>query len=576
MEGASDELAVLQRALASVYKVERLLVRRGTTVVYQATEVNPPRPVALRVFPPELNLAPVSERFRELARLLVSLNHPNILPVYRIVFRGGIPYLLATKLAEGRHLDEILAAQGALHLPLVLTVLRATAAAIAHAHEHGTVHGALTTAHILLDRDGHVLLENFGVARAIEDAGAPTEGVPRVAIPEEAAGAAVGPAGDQYAFGIVALELLSGSGQFGADPQASLREVRIARVALPDALMKILQTVLARDPTQRFASAGELLAALQAIAFGDAELREATVGLGRLARGEPVPKLRAAGPTGVTQAKPMPAQAAPPPLPLLELDTTAPPPVQAAPAPPSPPPAPPPPPAAVEPPQPAEVEPPQLAAAPAPAEPVRARTPSSPAMRAPAEPEPAPPIMRVSRGRDSGHLPAPPPPERRSLLVPALGALVVLAAVAGGAYWLGRRSALAPAAQAPVVQGPVAPAAPRAAVPESARADTAHRALAAADTAKAAAARTGVLRLDASGPRGVFIFMDDKQVGRRGRLDSAVTAGRHHLEVVATGYQGWDTIVVVPAGDTLDLGDVPLDSVATAQPAPAPKDTGGR
>ena len=60
VDGASDELTQLQRALASVYKVERLLVRRGTTVVYQATEVNPPRPVALRVFPAELKLAPVA------------------------------------------------------------------------------------------------------------------------------------------------------------------------------------------------------------------------------------------------------------------------------------------------------------------------------------------------------------------------------------------------------------------------------------------------------------------------------------------------------------------------------------
>ena len=84
-----------------------------------------------------------------------------------------------------------------------------------------------------------------------------------------------------------------------------------------------------------------------------------------------------------------------------------------------------------------------------------------------------------------------------------------------------------------------------------------------------------MLKLDASGPPAVFIFIDNKQVGRRGRLDSAVTAGRHHVEVVAAGYQVWDSVVVVPAGGTLDLGDVPLDSVTTGQPAPAPKDTGG-
>jgi serine/threonine-protein kinase len=580
VDGASDELVQLQRALASVYRVERLLVHRGTSAVYQAMEINPPRPVALRVFAAEPNLAPVADRFRELARLLVALNHPSILPVYRIVFRGGVPYLLATKLAEGRHLDEVLASQGPLHLPLVLTVLRATAAALAYAHEHGTPHGALTTAHILLDRDGHVLVEDFGVARAIEDAAPSAVGTTRVAPPEEVAGAMASPAGDQYAFGIVALELLSGSGQFGADPLESLREVRTARVALPDAMVKILQTVLANDPTQRFADSGDLLAALQAIAFGDAELREATVGLGRLARGEPVHKYRAAAlPTGVTTAKPMPAMPAPaPPSAVLELEIAAPPQPEpeAAPAP-----------AAVEPPPPPEPEAAPAPAAPS-AEPVQARATPSSAMQAPAEPalaEPAPavPILRTSRARESGRVApaaAEPASPRRSRLVPALAAVLVLAVVAGASYWLGRRSAQGPAVQAQPAHAPVAPAAPQvAAAAESAHADTAHRAAIAPESAKAAAApaapNTGVLRINVT-PRTAFIFLDDQQVGRRGRLDSAVTAGHRHLEIVAAGYQGWDTVIVVPAGGTLNIGDVPLDSASTGQPAPAPKDTGGR
>jgi serine/threonine protein kinase len=210
-EAESAELVRLRRALASVYKVERLLSRRGTAIVYQGTEINPPRPVALRIFPPELDLGPSAARLRELARVVVALNHPNIVPTYRIGFMAGKPFFVATKLVEGRYLDEVIATQGALHVPLILSVLHATATALAYAHGRNAVHGALTASTILLDRSGNVLVSEFGVARAVEDAAPNAPGTTRLASPEEAAGSAASPWGDQYALGLVALEMLTGS-----------------------------------------------------------------------------------------------------------------------------------------------------------------------------------------------------------------------------------------------------------------------------------------------------------------------------------------------------------------------------
>ena len=133
-------------------------------------------------------------------------------------------------------------------------------------------------------------------------------------------------------------------------------------------------------------------------------------------------------------------------------------------------------------------------------------------------------------------------------------------------------------APAPVVQHPAqAPAAapPAAVAAESARADTVHPAAPAAGNANAAAPaaqRTGVLLLDVV-PRTAYFFVDGKQMGRRGSLAVTLPAGRRHVEAVASGFVGLDTMVVVPAGDTLDMGEILLDSAGAAQPTP--KDTGG-
>lgn len=617
-QGVDAELAQVQRALASVYTVERLLNRRTIGGVYQAAEIKPPRPVAIMVFPAGLGLGPATAGFKEAARLAITLTHPSIVPVYRIGLRAGVPFFVAAKLVVGRSLLEIIESQGALQVPVIISVLRTIAAALSFAHGRNAVHGALTPTAILVDHDGRVLLSEFGITRAIEDATAATTGKPHFHSPEDAAGGAPTLPGDQYAFGVVALAMLTGTLQATvdprvADPLGTLSHVRSTRVALPDALVRTLQTALATDPAQRFPSTAELQAAIEAIPFSDADGREAMVTLGRLSRGEPVPKLRAlaqprtevraAGATPAPAAKvggaaaphasgPRPAAAAPPPPaprapaapPPPPAPSAAPPPPRGAPAapaaarsaPPAPaaakspapvpratpaPPSPPQPPRAA--PAPAAVEIPALELEPT-APPVspdagRFRLPSSPAIQAPEErtaAKPAIPVARPSR-------PMPPRPVmpllaaepersgRRGLWL-ALGAVVVVGAAAGGAYlWLKRvRPAATPAAQAPApvpAQAAAAqPTAPAAAAPESAAPSTA-----------AATPRTGVLMLDAV-PKTAFIYVDGQQVGRRGAVDSAITVGRRHLEVMAAGYEAFDTVVVVTAGDTVDLGGIPL------------------
>ena len=218
---AEELLASVRRALIADYDVERDIGRGGMAVVFKGRDKELERTVALKVLPPELApVATVADRFKREARLAASLDHPNIIPVYRVAQSGGVLYM-AMKYIDGRSLDALVAAQGALTLPVVLTVLRAAARAIAYAHDHGIVHRDIKGANILIDRDGRVVVSDFGIARAAESASLTATGImigtPHYMSPEQCAGKTVGPQSDQYSLGILAYQLLTGSVPFDGD-----------------------------------------------------------------------------------------------------------------------------------------------------------------------------------------------------------------------------------------------------------------------------------------------------------------------------------------------------------------------
>src|SRR5438093_979309 len=134
-ETGDDLLQRLRLVLAGEYEVEQELARGGMAVVYRATEVGLGRVVALKVLPPDLGLTPRAvERFKREARMVAELDHPNIIPVFRVGQSGTILYIVM-KFVEGLALDAILEAQGALPVHTVLYVLRGATRALAYAHE---------------------------------------------------------------------------------------------------------------------------------------------------------------------------------------------------------------------------------------------------------------------------------------------------------------------------------------------------------------------------------------------------------------------------------------------------------
>jgi predicted Ser/Thr protein kinase len=304
-QAAEALLQLVRRELADDYDVEQEIGRGGMAIVYRAVERQLRRTVALKVLPTELMLDPaVVERFKREAQMAAALDHPSIIPIYRVGQTTSLAYL-AMRYIEGRPLDRLVADQGALPLPVVLLVLRAAGSALAYAHEHGIVHRDIKGGNILLDREGRVIVTDFGVARAIDNASMTTTGsvigTPYFMSPEQCAGKVVGPQSDQYSFGVVAFQLLTGAVPFQAETLAAIMhhhfftpvpDVTKARDDVPPGLSLLLNRILSKHPDRRYASTAELLAAIEAIPLSDQERTRGEAMLRSLAQGTALPVVR--------------------------------------------------------------------------------------------------------------------------------------------------------------------------------------------------------------------------------------------------------------------------------------------
>jgi serine/threonine-protein kinase len=321
-EEAEVLLARMRRIFAGEYEVEREIARGGMAIVYRATEPALGRTIALKVLRPDIGLsAAAAERFKREAQMVASLDHPNIIPVYRVGQLGGAFYI-AMKFVEGRSLDAILDAQGALPVSVTLTVLLEAARGLAFANERGIVHRDVKAANILIDTDGRVMMSDFGVALRASDvtltAAGTLIGTPAYMSPEQCSGLRAGPQSDQYSLAVVAFQMLAGSPPFQSDTLAGIiqhhfftppPDVRIARDDVPPALFDLIARALSKNANDRFASTNDMLAALEAMPFSEADRLASQGVLRELARGRQTPRIT----TGVLPPLPdMPTLAVPP------------------------------------------------------------------------------------------------------------------------------------------------------------------------------------------------------------------------------------------------------------------------
>ena len=266
------------------YRIEGLIGRGGMGVVYRAYDVRLKRSLALKLVAPELSQDDrLRTRFLSETELAASLEHPNVVPIYGAGEADGGLYL-AMRLVDGSDLKSLLLAEAPLESERALAICAQIADALDAAHERGLVHRDVKPSNVLLDRDEHVYLSDFGLARWLGELGLDAEpglslGTPAYAAPEQIAGGSVDGRADVYALGCLLYECLTGEVPYPRSSElavlfAHLNDPPPALAASPT-LDPVIAAALAKDPDDRYASCGELVEACrEALGLRDVVARD--------------------------------------------------------------------------------------------------------------------------------------------------------------------------------------------------------------------------------------------------------------------------------------------------------------
>jgi phosphatidylglycerophosphate synthase len=254
------------------YRIEARLGGGGMGVVYRARDTRLQRQVALKFLPQLLSHdANALTQFGREARAAAALNHPNICTIHEIGEHDGRPFL-ALELLEGQTLKHRMAEQ-ALGMPEILDIASHIAAALETAHAKGIIHRDVKPANILVTTDGAVKVLDFGIAQMADSPGTAPSGIGTLPYmsPEQIQNGAGDARSDLFSLGVVIYEMAAGRRPFRGETKADLMASILHDAPLPlgqPGLDGILERCLAKQPAQRFRSAGELRAALQGLRRG--------------------------------------------------------------------------------------------------------------------------------------------------------------------------------------------------------------------------------------------------------------------------------------------------------------------
>ena len=272
------------------YEVTALIGQGGMGEVWRATDTKLDRDVALKVLPEAFTADPDRlARFEREAKVLASLNHPNIGTIYGLEEADGVKALVL-ELVEGPTLADRIK-QGPIPIDEALPIAKQIAEALEAAHERGVIHRDLKPANIKVKDDGMVKVLDFGLAKAFQpDASDPgLSASPTISLtaaatqmgmvigtaaymaPEQAKGKAIDKRADVWAFGAVVYEMLTGKRAFvGEDVSDTLAAVLRAEVNLdelpdetPTRLRRVLGACLQRDPKQRVHDVADVRLAME-------------------------------------------------------------------------------------------------------------------------------------------------------------------------------------------------------------------------------------------------------------------------------------------------------------------------
>jgi serine/threonine-protein kinase len=274
----------LEEALGQEFTVGPLLGEGGFAAVFRARDNVLNRDVAVKVL--DVELAPttkVAERFLREAQTVARLEHPHIVPIYKVGRQEEIFYLIM-RCIDGPSLGELLETQKKLPIGDAARIARQVADALAYAHTHEIVHRDIKPDNILLDKSGHVLVTDFGIAKAAQAAKEKKSvassqltsegmivGTPHYMSPEQASGDPLDGRSDIYSLGVVLYQMLAGAPPFDGPSSAAIlaqvltelpEPIRRLRPDVPEEMAVVLDRMMEKSRAKRFQMASEVSRAL--------------------------------------------------------------------------------------------------------------------------------------------------------------------------------------------------------------------------------------------------------------------------------------------------------------------------
>ena len=161
-----NDVDIIREALKDEYELDKELGRGGMAVVFKAKDKQLEREVAIKVLPFSFSFdAEFVERFQREARTAGKLEHPNIIPIYRVGRAGRVIYFVM-KYIRGKSLSQVIEARGAIPVPELKRMLKEATSALGYAHKHGIVHRDIKPDNIMFDEQGQAIVTDFGIAKA--------------------------------------------------------------------------------------------------------------------------------------------------------------------------------------------------------------------------------------------------------------------------------------------------------------------------------------------------------------------------------------------------------------------------
>jgi eukaryotic-like serine/threonine-protein kinase len=280
--GTNDDMNALVGKSLGQFRIVERIGAGGMATVFKAYQPVLDRHVAIKVLPDYHARDPIfKERFLREARAVAKLDHPNIVQIYLFGEEENITYIVM-QYVDGGTLKDKLKASGPLPVGEAIKFVIQGAEGLGAAHHHGIIHRDVKPANMLLRKDGHLLLSDFGIVKILEGTTNLTRvgtgiGTPQYMSPEQGTGQAVDASSDIYSLGIVFFHCLTGRVPFNAESPLSITVKHLneplpvaflRHASVPPQIEQVIVRMTAKTPADRYQTTAELIGDLIRAASG--------------------------------------------------------------------------------------------------------------------------------------------------------------------------------------------------------------------------------------------------------------------------------------------------------------------